>query len=103
MWNDRLDGFALSNLGDVVFPDGDAPIQVKDFRVYIHSFKTKLLGLVPYVLNGEMRFYFVADERCMGRNQVKAVEREFMAILETEVKLEDSSERKPKLVLTEAS
>jgi hypothetical protein len=102
-FNDRLDGFALSNLGDVVFLNGNAPIQVTDFRVYIHSFKTKLLGLVPYVLNGEMRFYFVADERCMGRNQVKAVEREFMAILEAEVRPEDGLDNEHKLVLTEMS
>lgn len=88
--SDKLEGFALSNLGDVIFGDSEAPIQVKDFRVYIHSFKTRLLGLVPYVLNGEMRFYFVADEKCMSRRQADAFSREFMAVLQREVMQADN-------------
>ncbi|MCU1225880.1 MAG: condensation domain protein [Edaphobacter sp.] len=97
--SDRLDGFALSNLGDIVLLDGGAPIQVKDFRVYIHSFKTKLLGLVPYVINGEMRFYFVADEKCMRRGQAEAFKREFMAVLQSEVIQADSCGGDPSLML----
>jgi hypothetical protein len=100
--NDRLDGFALSNLGDIVLSNSEAPIQVKDFRVYIHSFKTRLLGLVPYVLNGEMRFYFVADERCMSRDQVDALEAEFMAVLQSEVSARDGHDTDRTLVLTVA-
>jgi hypothetical protein len=82
---DRLDGIALSNLGNLALTDNGARVQVKAFHPYMHSFKTRLLGLLPYVLNREMHFYFVADEKCMSRSQADALMREFMALLQREV------------------
>jgi hypothetical protein len=73
--------FALSNLGNVVVSDSDAPFRVKDLRLYVHSFNIRLLGLVAYALNGEMRFYFVSDEKCLSRKQAEGLKREFMALL----------------------
>jgi hypothetical protein len=83
--SDRLTGFALSNLGNIAINDSDAPFRVKDLRLFVHSFKTKALGLITYTLNGEMRFNCVADEKCMSHAQTDLLKREFMAVLEREV------------------
>jgi condensation domain-containing protein len=72
---------ALSNLGNVVVGDSDAPFRVKDLRLYVHSFNIRLLGLVAYTLNGEMRFYFVSDEKCLSLQQAEGLKREIMALL----------------------
>jgi len=87
--SDRMAGFALSNLGNMTLSESGAPVQVKDFHPYMHSFKTRLLGLIPYTLNGEMCFYFVADEKCMSRAQADGLKREFMAVLRREAVLRD--------------
>lgn len=77
--------FALSNLGNVVVSDSSAPFRVKDLRLYVHSFNFRLLGLVAYALNGEMRFYYVGDEKCLSRSQADAFKREFMRLLQNHV------------------
>ncbi len=79
--NGSWNRFALSNLGNVVVSDSDAPFRVKDLRLYVHSFNIRLLGLVAYALNGEMRFYFVGDEKCLSLQQAEGLKREFMALL----------------------
>jgi hypothetical protein len=79
--NGSWNRFALSNLGNVVVSDSDAPFRVKDLRLYVHSFNIRLLGLVAYALNGEMRFYFVSDEKCLSSKQAAGLKREFMALL----------------------
>jgi hypothetical protein len=79
--NGSWNRFALSNLGNVVVSDSDAPFRVKDLRLYVHSFNIRLLGLVAYALNGEMRFYFVSDEKCLALKQAEGLKREFMALL----------------------
>jgi hypothetical protein len=79
--NGSWNRFALSNLGNVVVSDSDAPFRVKDLRLYVHSFNIRLLGLVAYALNGEMRFYFVSDEKCLSSKQAEGLRREFMALL----------------------
>jgi hypothetical protein len=79
--NGSWNRFALSNLGNVVVSDSDAPFRVKDLRLYVHSFNIRLLGLVAYALNGEMRFYFVSDEKCLSFTQAEGLKREFMALL----------------------
>ncbi|HXJ44658.1 MAG TPA: condensation domain-containing protein, partial [Bryobacteraceae bacterium] len=60
--NGSWDRFALSNLGNVVIDESDAPFRVKDLRLYMHSLTFRVLCLVIYTLNGEMRFYCVSDE-----------------------------------------
>jgi hypothetical protein len=89
--SDRMAGFALSNLGNMTLSESGAPVQVKDFHPYMHSFKTRLLGLIPYTLNGEMCFYFVADEKCMSRAQADGLKREFMAVLRREAVQRDGN------------
>jgi hypothetical protein len=79
--NGSWNRFALSNLGNVVVSDSDAPFRVKDLRLYVHSFNIRLLGLVAYALNGEMRFYFVSDEKCLALKQAEGLKREFMTLL----------------------
>ena len=79
--NGSWNRFALSNLGNVVVNDSDAPFRVKDLRLYVHSFNIRLLGLVAYALNGEMRFYFVSDEKCLGLKQAEGLKLEFMTLL----------------------
>jgi hypothetical protein len=81
----RLDRFPLSNLGNVTALDNGAPFQLKDLRLYVHSFRIGALGLITYTFNGEMRFYCISGENCMTRSQMDALEREFMALLEHQV------------------
>ncbi len=50
--NGSWNRFALSNLGNVVVSDDDAPFKVTDLRLYVHSFNIRLLGLVAYSFNG---------------------------------------------------
>jgi len=83
--NGSWDRFALSNLGNVVLSDSDAPFRVKDLRLYMHSVNVRVLCLVTYTFNEEMRFYCVSDEKCMSRSEVNALKREFMALLQNEV------------------
>lgn len=80
----RMSGFAVSNFGNVKLLPDDVPLRVKDMRMYVHSFKTKALGLLPYSLNGEMRFYCVSHEDCMTPDNMAALERELMTVLQTQ-------------------
>jgi hypothetical protein len=89
MFNGSWNHFGLSNLGNVVVSDGDAPFQLKDLRLYVHSFNIRMLGLIPYTVNGEMHFYWVSDEKCMSRSQVDSLNREFMALLQNHVQQVD--------------
>jgi hypothetical protein len=77
--------FALSNLGNIVIDDRDAPFRVKDLRLYMHSFTFRTLCLVTYTLHGEMRFYCVADEKCLSYQQAAMLKQEFMNLLQLQV------------------
>ena len=81
----RLDAFPLSNLGNVVVLDSDAPFRLKDLRFYVHSFRIGTLGLITYTFNAEMRFYCTSDENCMTRGQMDALNCALMAILRQHV------------------
>ncbi|HEX3472497.1 MAG TPA: condensation domain-containing protein [Silvibacterium sp.] len=83
--NGSWNRFALSNLGNIVIGDDRAPIRLKDLRIYIHSFNFRLLGLVAYALNGEIRFYYVGDEKCFSRHQARALKQAFTALIEQQV------------------
>jgi hypothetical protein len=83
--NGSWNRFALSNLGNVVIGESDAPFRVRDLRLYMHSLTFRVLCLVIYTLNGEMRFYCVSDEKCMNRGQMDTLRREFMALLQNQV------------------
>ena len=81
-FNGSWNRFGLSNLGNVVVSDNAAPFRLKDLRLYVHSFSFRLFGLIPYTVNGEMRFYFVIDEQFMNRAQVDTLQREFIFVLQ---------------------
>jgi hypothetical protein len=83
------DRFGLSNLGNIVINDSDAPFRLKDLRLYLHSFNFRLIGLVPYSVNGEMHFYCVSDGKCLSPGKVDLLKREFMALLEHHIKQAD--------------
>jgi hypothetical protein len=83
--NGSWNRFALSNLGNVVVSDDDAPFRVKDLRLYVHSFNIRLLGLVAYALNGKMHFYFVSDKKCLSLQKAEGLKREFMALLQQQL------------------
>jgi hypothetical protein len=76
--------FGFSNLGNVATSGRDVPIALKDLRIYIHSFNFRTFGLIPYTVNGDMRFYFSIDEKCMSRTQVERLQREFIAVLKSQ-------------------
>jgi hypothetical protein len=44
-------------------------------------------GLIPYTANGEMRFHWVIDEKCMSRSQMDTLKREFMAVLQNQARM----------------
>jgi hypothetical protein len=83
--NGSWNRFALSNLGNVVVNESDAPFRVKDLRLYVHSFNIRLLGLVAYALDGEMRFYCVSDEKCLSLKEAEGLKHEFMALLQRQL------------------
>jgi hypothetical protein len=84
-FNGAWNRIGLSNLGNIAINDGDQQFRLKDVHLYMHSFNFRMLGLVPYTVNGKMRFYCVGDEKCISRSQLSALEREFMALLRNQV------------------
>jgi len=84
-FNGSWNRFALSNLGNIVIDDSDAPFRVKDLRLYMHSLNFRVLCLVTYTLNDEMRFYCVGDQKCMSHSQMDTLKSEFMAVLQNQV------------------
>jgi hypothetical protein len=87
--NGGWDRFGLSNLGNVVVIGSDAPFRLKDLRLYVHSFNLRMLGLIPYTVNGEMSFCWVSDEKFMSRAQLDSVNREFMSLLQNQLRKTD--------------
>jgi len=79
--NGSWNRIALSNLGEVKVAEPEAPFRIKDLRLYVHSFNIRLLGLVTYLLNGEMRFYFAGDEQCLSRSQAEGIRHEMITLL----------------------
>lgn len=88
--NGSWNRFALSNLGNIEVSGSDAPFRTKDLRIYMHSLSFRVLCLVIYTLNGEMRFHCVSDEKCMSRGQMETLERELMAQLQRQIRQPDN-------------
>lgn len=82
--NGSWNRFGLSNLGNIMIIDSDAPFGLKDLRLYVHSFSFRIFGLIPYTVNGEMRFYFSIDEECMTLKEVEMLQSEFIAVLQNQ-------------------
>jgi hypothetical protein len=81
----RLKTFGVSNLGNVVIGDSGNSFHLKDLRLYAHSLNFRVLGLIPYTVNGEMRFYCMSSETCISRIEIEALKCEFMALLKQQV------------------
>jgi hypothetical protein len=77
----RLKGFGVSNLGNVVIGDAGSSSPLKDLRLCTHSLNFRVLGLIPYTVNGEMRFFCMSSEMCVSRTEIEALRHEFMALL----------------------
>jgi hypothetical protein len=75
--------FSFSNLGNIQLIDEDAPFELKDFRLFVHSFVVRLLGIIAYSLHGQLRFIYLGDEKCLSRAEADALQRQFMTLLET--------------------
>ncbi len=95
--------FALSNLGNIVIEDREALFRVKDVRIYMHSFTFRTLCLVTYTLHGEMRFYCVADEKCLTHGQAAMLKQEFMNLLQLQVVQPEADEAETPGLLTVAA
>jgi Condensation domain len=83
--NGSWNRFAFSNLGNVVVSQPGTPIAVRDLRIYMHSLNVRMLCLVTYTLNGEMRFHCAGDEKCLSREQAARLQQEFRGVLEREI------------------
>jgi hypothetical protein len=75
--------FSLSNLGDIHVMDEDAPFELKDFRLFVHSFGLRFLGIIAYSLHDQLRFVYIGDEKCLSHADIDALQRQFMSLLET--------------------
>jgi len=83
--NGSWNRITLSNLGNIVVCDSDAPFRLKDLRLYVHSFNTRVLALGTYAFNGQIRFYYVGDEKCLSHTQADKLKSEFTALLQHQV------------------
>jgi hypothetical protein len=83
--NGSWNRFALSNLGNVVLGEPEASFRVKDLRIYMHSFNVRLLCLITYTFDNEMRFCCLGDERCLSISQADGLKREFMNLLQRQI------------------
>jgi hypothetical protein len=68
----------------------DAPFQVTDLRIYMHSLNVRALCLVTYTFHDEMRFYCMGDEKCISPHQAETLRRRFIEILENAVGAADT-------------
>ncbi|MCF7221623.1 condensation domain-containing protein [Marilutibacter chinensis] len=102
--NANWDRFSFSNLGNIVLddvvpedggPDGIVPddtsagtrprIRVTRFGLHVHSFATRILGLIAFSLHGQLHFIYTGDEKCLDRRRAEALGHAFMTLLERHV------------------
>jgi hypothetical protein len=69
----------------------------------MHSFTFRTLCLVTYTLHGEMRFYCVADEKCLSYQQAAMLKQEFMNLLQLQVEQPEAGEVEIPSMLTAAA
>jgi hypothetical protein len=81
----RLRGIGVSNLGNVTFSDTDSPLPIKDIRFSFRSLNLGILGLVPYTVNEDMRFYCTCSETFLNKCELDALQQEFMRTLEQQI------------------
>jgi hypothetical protein len=81
----RLRGIGLSNLGNVMFSVTDSPLPIEDIRFSFRSLNFGILGLVPYTVNEDMRFYCTCSQTFLNKCELDALKREFMGTLERQI------------------
>lgn len=74
--------FSFSNLGNIQLLQPDSPLRVRRLRIYVHSFASRVLGVIAYTLNGELNFMYTGDDQCLSRAEADALRAAFMAQLE---------------------
>ncbi|WP_242110099.1 condensation domain-containing protein [Luteimonas aquatica] len=79
--NGNWNRISLSNLGNVTLDEEAAPLRVRDFTVYVHSFAIRSLGILAYMLHGRLRFIYIGDETCLDRARAEAIGRAFTGLL----------------------
>jgi hypothetical protein len=77
----RVRGIGVSNLGNIELTDTDCPLPIKDIRFALRSLNFGILGLIPYTVNEEMRFYCTSSETFIDEYELRALKQEFMRAL----------------------
>jgi hypothetical protein len=86
----RVKGIGVSNLGNVEFSGADSTLPIKDIRFSAQSLNFGILGLIPYTINGDMRFYWTSSENFLDEGELRALNQEFMRVLGQEIKQESA-------------
>lgn len=73
--------FSFSNLGNIRLLQADSPLRVRRLRIYVHSFASRVLGVIAYTLNDELNFIYTGDDQCLSRAEADALRVAFMAEL----------------------
>ncbi|MBV8845285.1 MAG: hypothetical protein JO307_20960 [Bryobacterales bacterium] len=81
----RVKGIGVSNLGNIEFTDTDCPLPVRDIRFSARSLNFGILGLIPYTVNGHMRFYWTGSENFINERELLALKQEFARTLESHI------------------
>lgn len=77
----RLRGIGISNLGNIEFNPADCPLPVSQIRLTARSLMFGTLGVIPYTINGEMRFYGMSSENFIPGSELLALQQEFTRTL----------------------
>ncbi|MGH9436460.1 MAG: hypothetical protein ACRD22_00850 [Terriglobia bacterium] len=56
----------MANLGAIQFSDADSPLPIEDVRFSARPLNFGVVGLIPYTVNGEMRFYCMSSDPSVG-------------------------------------
>jgi hypothetical protein len=86
----RVKGIGVSNLGNIEFSDADCPLPIKDIHFSLRSLNFGILGLLPYTVNGDMRFYWTSSENFVNGSELHALRQEFTRELGIERKPAES-------------
>jgi hypothetical protein len=84
----RVRGIGVSNLGNVQFRDADSPLSIEDIRFSARPLNLGTLGLVPYTVDEDMRFYCMSSETFLNESEMHALKQEFMRTLGQQTEVE---------------
>lgn len=81
----RVKGIGVSNLGNIEFRDANSPLPIKDIRFAARSLNFGIFGLIPYTVNGDMRFHWTSSENFVNQSELRALQREFARTLGSQI------------------